>query len=452
MNPIDDFRSSNPPSNVELLNALADDFINHGYDRRHILRTICNSRTYQRSTRTNETNAEDNELFSHQTPRLLSAEQLLDAIGNVTGSLNPIKEIEADEVRSRTELDRLLKQIAANRPDWEPALAEEAAKHNIRLHSWYSAGPFTADKYENVSATSFINETAIDLTASLPGGRVRWQRQDGWKDGATHKLKGNIAATYLFRRINSSEATTATISLGSDDGCQVWLNGERVLDQPETRGLKKGENQIPVELKAGTNELLIEVCNAGGAYAFVFELLDADGEAISPTAIPAEVLDLAAVPDGKRTEQQTAKLIAWKQDSSKLVQLLRNKVRTLASRSSYATQRAIPEQTDFLKAFGQPQRESPCACERSSEPTLDQALQLLNGKAVLDRVNGSPQRYGRFSDRKLIEELYLSAFCRLPRDAELQTAIAYLTRGDRPQAIRDLVWAIVNTQEFLLQH
>ncbi|HEV3024531.1 MAG TPA: DUF1549 domain-containing protein [Pirellulales bacterium] len=82
--PVDDFRDSNPPASAALLEALAQDFAAHGFDRKHILRTILNSRTYQLSSRKNEFNKSDAKYFSHARTRLLSAEQLLDAICQVT--------------------------------------------------------------------------------------------------------------------------------------------------------------------------------------------------------------------------------------------------------------------------------------------------------------------------------------------------------------------------------
>ena len=84
VDPVDDFRDSNPSANDELLDALAKDFVSHGFNVRHLLRTILNSRTYQLSARTNEWNQDDNRYFSHATTRLLSAEQLLDAICTAT--------------------------------------------------------------------------------------------------------------------------------------------------------------------------------------------------------------------------------------------------------------------------------------------------------------------------------------------------------------------------------
>jgi hypothetical protein len=83
--PFDDFRDSNPPSNAPLLEALARDFVAHDFDRRHIFRTILNSRTYQSSSQTTEFNKGDTRFFSHYMPRRLTAEQLLDALGDVTG-------------------------------------------------------------------------------------------------------------------------------------------------------------------------------------------------------------------------------------------------------------------------------------------------------------------------------------------------------------------------------
>jgi hypothetical protein len=83
--PIDDFRDSNPPANPELLDALAKDFVEHKFDRKHIIRTILNSRTYQASSRPNAFNGDDEKNFSHARKQMLTAEQLLDAVCQVTG-------------------------------------------------------------------------------------------------------------------------------------------------------------------------------------------------------------------------------------------------------------------------------------------------------------------------------------------------------------------------------
>src|SRR5438093_1107745 len=84
--PVDDIRGSNPPSNPELLNALKEDFVQSGFDVRHLMRAICRSRTYQLSIRKNKWNEDDAINFSHATPRRLSAEQMFDAVAVATGA------------------------------------------------------------------------------------------------------------------------------------------------------------------------------------------------------------------------------------------------------------------------------------------------------------------------------------------------------------------------------
>jgi hypothetical protein len=84
VDPVDDFRQSNPPANPALLDKLADEFVHHGYDQKHMLRTILRSRTYQLSSQPTKFNEDDTRLFSHAKMRLLTAEQLLDAVCQVT--------------------------------------------------------------------------------------------------------------------------------------------------------------------------------------------------------------------------------------------------------------------------------------------------------------------------------------------------------------------------------
>jgi hypothetical protein len=85
VDPDDDFRASNPPVNGPLLDALTADFVAHHFDLRHLVRTILLSRTYQLSAVPNDTNRDDETNFSHAQVRPLQAEQLLDAMSQVTG-------------------------------------------------------------------------------------------------------------------------------------------------------------------------------------------------------------------------------------------------------------------------------------------------------------------------------------------------------------------------------
>jgi hypothetical protein len=77
---IDDQRATNPPSHPELLDALTKDFIAHGHDFKHLLRTLCNSRAYQLASEVKPARDVDGMFFTHRQPRRLGAEVLLDAI------------------------------------------------------------------------------------------------------------------------------------------------------------------------------------------------------------------------------------------------------------------------------------------------------------------------------------------------------------------------------------
>ncbi len=220
--PVDDFRDSNPPSNPKLLAALAADFREHGFDRKRTLRVILNSRTYQSSSATTPSNQDDEKYFSHYRPRMMTAEQLLDAIGTFT-------------------------------------------------------------------------------------------------------------------------------------------------EQPELfRGL-------PVGMRA--------------------------------TQLPS--------PDAN---------------------------------------------VEFLEVFGQPKRDTVCQCERVTEVTLSQALQIANGELLHKKLTSPDSRLQRLlgsdhSDEQIVNELYLAAYARMPTEKEFQVVNSHFAkRNNRELALQDFAWALINSNEFLMQH
>ncbi len=222
VDPVDDFRDSNPPSNAPLLDELAQQFVQHGYSRKWLTREIMRSQTYQRTAKANDFNADDERYCSHYVPRMLTAEQLLDAVSEVTG-------------------------------------------------------------------------------------------------------------------------------------------------MPET---------------------------------------------------------FAGVPVGTRATELPEP----------------------------------PKDHEFLKAFGQPQREMACECERSSESNLSQALQMINGPTVHEKLRSDTGRIKALidagkSDEEIVAELYFRAFSRQPSATEWEAASHHIqATEDRRLALEDVCWAVLNTKEFLFQH
>ncbi|MEC8929429.1 MAG: DUF1549 and DUF1553 domain-containing protein [Verrucomicrobiota bacterium] len=89
--PVDDVRISNPPSNPELLDELGQRFAKSGYDFKQLVRDICNSRTYQRTVQSNDSNKEDTLNFAKASIRRVRAEVLLDIISQVTDTQNKFR-------------------------------------------------------------------------------------------------------------------------------------------------------------------------------------------------------------------------------------------------------------------------------------------------------------------------------------------------------------------------
>ncbi len=112
----------------------------------------------------------------------------------------------------------------------------------------------------------------------------------------------------------------------------------------------------------------------------------------------------------------------------------------------------------FLDTFDRPRRVTGCECERSTGATLAQVLLLGNSDEIESKIAAGDGRLARLMKEKkplgdILEELYLTAYARRPSAEELKRTLAHLEgAANKQQALEDVLWAILNTKEFMFNH
>jgi len=158
VDPVDDFRASNPPSNGPLLDWLAQDFIAHKFDLKHLMRTILRSHVYQLSSTPNETNLTDTRNYSRSYRRRLPAEVLLDAVTQVTGTSESFAGLPAGARALQT---------------WNHKLGSDFMDAFGRPNSSAECPCDRDAKPSMVQALHMMNSTALNTKITASEGRAR---------------------------------------------------------------------------------------------------------------------------------------------------------------------------------------------------------------------------------------------------------------------------------------
>ena len=208
--PLDDIRAGNPPTNPELLDRLAQQFIQSGFDVQDLIRTICKSRTYQLSIETNKWNQDDKINYSHATARRLPAEVLFDAIHLVTGSVTKIPGV---PVGTR----------AAELPD-----------AGVKLPSGFLQSFGRPARESACECERSVGMQLGPIMALVSGPTLNNAISD--QDNALAKLAASEMddeqlVRQLFLRVLTRPATSAEIAMGVETLRSVPLEHERLLSE-----------------------------------------------------------------------------------------------------------------------------------------------------------------------------------------------------------------------------
>ena len=113
----------------------------------------------------------------------------------------------------------------------------------------------------------------------------------------------------------------------------------------------------------------------------------------------------------------------------------------------------------FFRVFGKPQRVSVCECERGSDPSIAQALHLMNAPESIAKIRhrqGTARHLAKSqaTNDEIIETLYLACFSRFPNEKEFELMRTAFTEPyvSRQEAVEDIIWALLNSREFVFNH
>lgn len=183
------------------------------------------------------------------------------------------------------------------------------------------------------------------------------------------------------------------------------------------------------------------------------------------TIVKSRTYQLSAVPNefNKHDKQSFARFYPRRMSAEVLYDAVNQVTASKANfgqlpSDKHAPNRAImlPDesfQSYFLDVFGRPQRISACECERVSEANLAQALHLLNSQEIQDKLSVRADLYVKDTrgDEDKVKELFLWAFARQPSQEHLSVALEHISRHNtnKKAAYENLIWALINTKEFV---
>ncbi len=384
-----------------ILDFLAMDLVDHGYDLKRTFNLIATSKIYASQSVTSESakaNVSQSFVFRGVLPKRMTAEQWVDAVWTVT--------------------------------DTAPVKIDAGIQLKSTWHSLASGKPASA----------------------------KWI----WSDGSALSAPGGQVVTFRYEFELAEMPTSASAVATCDNEFRLWLNGKPVgkgdqWNQPEFLDLMK-------RIRVGRNELLVRAINGSNSpnpAAFFFQANISRGENLPDLKIQSdetwqcvvEKLDPNEIPEGLiwKPAVEVAGAVKTYAAARESIEGL---VARLTSGVSIQPRASLVKSNDLMRSLGRPNREQ-VVTTRPAELSTLQALDLSNGEMLASWLNqGAPrwvarQKENQWSDQELISNLFVSALSRQPTAKEIELLLpTKLNQIDPEEWVSDLLWMIFMLPDF----
>jgi hypothetical protein len=492
--PVDDLRDSNPPANAELLDALAAEFARSGFDQKQLVRTILRSRTYQLSSRSAGQSEKHAKYFAAYPARVMPAEQLVDAISQVTGASDNYPGLpsgtRAGQLPSPELGGHMLKvfgqpgrdTVCACERSSEPKLSQP-----LLLLNGVALATKLADRRGRLAKHLDQLGPRLSAAGEPPSeGRVLWLRADAGVIGGNGQTAAEGAAVARWSDQSGSEHHAS-----QDDATRRPSFVSRAIgDLPAVRfdGLDDMLSNTAANLhESGQPRTMLAVGHVskggrGGAIA-CFRRSTADGG----TVFAAQHIKLGGVyyvySDGVNGAGNSTVPI------ERFAALQEPFVTSFVSRG--AGQKLLVAVNGREQLVSQPGAIGPDAgaagftigsredippgaqnwqgdlaeilvydCELSAESLAAAGAYLATKYALKTEYpsrtvahSSATRDEQRAADRAFLTDFYFAALARPATEDELAVALAHLDKvGDRRAGLEDVCWAVLNAKEFVFQH
>lgn len=391
------------PWNEDLLDYLAVDFVEKGYNLKELLYTIASSDAYQAPTEPLQ-EKESAEAYVYQGPRArrMTAEQFVDSVWQLTGA-GPAK-FDAPVVRGK------------------PATVDSTnPKANDSIGQW------------------IWSETAQSPSVPPSGERI------------------TLRQTFMLSKLPEKAFGVITC----DNEYRLWINNRLIAEDKNWESLESFD--AVSSLKLGENQILVEAINGGNGpnpAALFFEMKLIDPQDTITVASSDRWQYTAATPDS--SGKFAADITDWKNAlvvNGPWAARLKNEISTGLSgngSSGPMVRASLVKADPLMRSLGRPNRDQ-IVSMRPTELTTLEAMDLSNGQTLADWLQrGALQWNSRLgtapgqiqSSDDLIDTIYLHALSRHPRTEELQTVLEMIGPTLEPTELEDILWSVVMLPEF----